>query len=70
MKRGNYFEKMSPKRKYLIGRNLVIVGVCGVFLPIIPGLLSLSIGIFLLFPKTYEQVKNVVLGRKKGFDEN
>lgn len=69
MKRGNYFAQMSPKRKYLIGRNLVIVGICGVFLPVIPGLVCLLFGLFLLFPKLYKQTKNAVLNRSDRFNE-
>lgn len=43
-------------RKKSIGIQLLIIGLCGLLLPILPGVLLIYFGLKLLFPKTLEKV--------------
>lgn len=60
MSRRTYFNRFSGKRKYLIGRNLIIAGGIGIFLPLIPGIALIAGGVLLIYPRLYDGVKRLV----------
>jgi hypothetical protein len=45
------------RNKSKIAGGLIIVGILGLVLPVIPGALFLAVGIFLLKPEWYEKVR-------------
>jgi uncharacterized protein YqgC (DUF456 family) len=45
------------RNKYKLAIGFIILGILGLVLPIIPGLLLLAVGIFLIKPEWYDIVK-------------
>jgi hypothetical protein len=68
MIRGDYFDSLKPETKFEFGRNLVLAGICGVFLPLIPGLLCILIGIGLIFPSFFNQAKRLFASAPQSLD--
>ena len=46
------FESVNPLLRFLIGIGLIILGIVGIILPVMPGWIFLFPGIFLAFPFT------------------
>lgn len=44
-------------KKNLLAINLIIVGILGIFVPLLPGLILIVLGIFLMFPNIYKIIK-------------
>ncbi|MDZ7266862.1 MAG: hypothetical protein ONB48_06230 [candidate division KSB1 bacterium] len=44
------------KNKYRTAAWFLLLGILGIFLPVIPGLLFLGIAFWLIFPKTAEKI--------------
>lgn len=55
------------KHKFKTGILLIILGLLGLMLPVIPGVLLIGLGIFFLKPEWYEKIKSRIgnIGRKK-----
>jgi uncharacterized membrane protein YbaN (DUF454 family) len=45
------------KRKVWLAVPLILVGILGLVLPIIPGIAFILLGVMLLFPKSGEKIK-------------
>jgi uncharacterized protein YqgC (DUF456 family) len=48
------------KRKYKLAILLIVIGITGLVLPIIPGLLLLGVGIFILKPEWFEVLRKKI----------
>ncbi len=46
------------KNKYKIAAAFIIVGLSGLILPVIPGLLLLTVGIFILKPEWFAKLRD------------
>jgi hypothetical protein len=51
------------KNKYKIAAVFIILGLSGLILPVIPGLLLLAIGIFIIKPEWFSKIRDKL--RKK-----
>jgi uncharacterized protein YqgC (DUF456 family) len=47
------------KHKYKIGVILIIIGIPGLILPVIPGIFLIGLGIFFLKPEWYAKLKDM-----------
>ena len=45
------------KKKYKIATILIILGLSGLILPVIPGLLLLAVGVFILKPEWFAKLR-------------
>jgi hypothetical protein len=57
-------ESFSKKKKW-IALGLIVLGISGLVLPVIPGLLLIGIAVFILKPEWYHRFRDRFLKQKK-----